>query len=77
MRRIFGPRREEVTRKWRNLHNEELTDMYSSPNIIRRTKSRRIRWAGHVACMRERKGAWRVLVGRPEGKRPLVRPRRR
>jgi len=77
VRRIFGPRREEVTRKWRNLHNEELTDMYSSPNIIRRTKSRRIRWAGHVACMRERKGAWRVLVGRPEGKRPLVRPRRR
>jgi hypothetical protein len=58
VRRIFGPRREEVTQKWRNLHNEELTDMHSSPNIIRGIKSRRIRWAVHVACMRERKGAW-------------------
>jgi hypothetical protein len=77
VRRIFGPRGEEVTRKWRNLHNEELTDMYSSPNIIRGIKSRRIRWARHVACMRERKGAWRVLVGRPEGKRQSGRSRSR
>jgi len=77
VRRIFGPRREEVTRKRRKLHNEELIDMYSSPNIVRGIKSRRMRRPGHVACVRERKGALRVLVGRPLGKRALGRPSRR
>jgi len=76
VRRIFGPRREQVTQKWRKLHNEELTDMYSSHNIIREIKSR-MRLAVHVACTSERQGAQRVLVGRPEGNRPLKRPRRR
>jgi hypothetical protein len=74
LRRIFGPRRDEVTGDWRRLHNEELNDLYSSPNII---KSRRIRWAGHVARMDEERGVYRVLVGKPEGKRPLETPRRR
>ena len=77
LRRIFGPEREEVTGEWRKLHNEELNDMYCSPNIIRVIKARRIRWAGHVARMGERSGVRRVLVGRPESKRPLGRPRRR
>jgi len=77
LRGIFGPRRDEVTGKWRRLHNEELNDLYSSPNIVRVTKSRRIRWAGHVARMGEERGAYRVLVGKPEGKRPLGRLRRR
>ena len=77
LRRIFGPRRAEVTGEWRRLHNEELNDLYSSPNIVWVIKSRRMRWAGHVARMREEKGAYRVLVGKPEGKRPLGRPRRR
>jgi hypothetical protein len=77
LRRIFGPKRDEVTGEWRRLHNEELNDLYSSPNIIRLIKSRRIRWAGHIACMGEGRGAYRILVGRPEGKRPLGRPRRR
>ena len=77
LRRIFGPRREEVTREWRRLHKEELNDLYSSPNIVRVIKSRRMRWAGHVAHMGEEMGAYRVLVGKPEGKRPLGRPRRR
>ena len=76
-RRIFGPRRDEVTGEWRRLHNEEISDMYSSPNIVRGIKSRRMRWAGHVARMGEERGAYRVLVGKPEGKRPLGRPRRR
>jgi hypothetical protein len=62
---------------WRKLHNYELHDLYSSPNIVRVIKSRRLRWAGHVARMGEGRGACRVLVGRPEGKRPLGRPRRR
>ena len=75
-RRIFGPRRDEVTGEWRRLHNEELIGLYSSPNIVR-VKSRRMRWAGHVARMGEERGAYRVLVGKPEGKRPLGRPRRR
>ena len=76
--RIFGPRRDEVTGEWRRLHNEELNDPYSSPNIVRVIKSRRMRWAGHVvARMSEERGACRVLVGKPEGKRPLGRPRRR
>ena len=70
------PKRDEVTGEWRKLHNEELNDWYSSPNIVRVIKSRRMRWAGHVARMGEEKGVYRVLVGRPEGKRPLGRPRR-
>ena len=77
LRRIFGPRRDEVTEEWRRLHNEELNDFYPSPNIVRVIKSRRMRWAGHVASMVEEKGAYRVLVGKPEGKRPLGRTRRR
>ena len=76
LRRIFGPKRDKVTREWRKLHNEELNDLYSSRNIVRVIKTR-MRWAGHVACMRERRGIYRVLVGKPEGKRPLGRPRRR
>ena len=77
LRRIFGPRRDEVTGEWRRLHNEELNDLYSSPNIVRVIKSRRMRWAGHVARMGEERGVYRVLVGKPEGRRPLGRPRRR
>ena len=77
LRRIFGPRRDEVTGEQRRLHNEELNDLYSSPNIALVIKSRRMRWAGHVARMGEERGAYRVLVGKLEGKRPLVRPRRR
>jgi len=77
LRRIFGPRRDEVTGEWRILHNEELNDLYSSPNIVRVKKSRRMRWAGHVARMGEESGVYRVLVGKPEGRRPLGRPRRR
>jgi hypothetical protein len=77
LRRIFGPRRDEVTGEWRRLHNEELNDLYSSPNIVRVIKSRRMRWVGYVASMGEERGAYRVLVGQPEGKRPLGRPRRR
>jgi len=75
VRRIFGPKREEVIGEWRKLHNEELNDRYSSPNIVRVIKLRRMRWAGHVACMAEWRGMYRVLVGKPEGKRPLGRPR--
>ena len=77
LRRIFGPRREGVTRDWRKLHNEELNDLYSSPNIVRVIKSRRMRWAGHVARLEEGRGVHKVLVRKPEGKRPLGRPRRR
>ena len=73
--RIFGPRRDEVTGEWRRLHNEELNGLYSSPNILRVIKSRRMRWAGHVALMGEERSVYRVLVGKPEGKRPLGRPR--
>jgi hypothetical protein len=76
-RRIFGPERDEVTRGWRKLHKEELNDLYSSPNIIWVIKSRRMRWAGHMARMSERRGVYRVLVGKPEGRRPLIRPRHR
>jgi hypothetical protein len=75
--RIFGPKRDEVTGEWRRLHNEELNNLYSSPHIIRVIKPRRMRWAGPVARMREKRGAYRILVGRPEGRRPLGRPRRR
>jgi hypothetical protein len=71
---IFGPKREE-DRLWRKLHNDELHSLYSSPNIVRVIKSRRMRWAGHVAHMREERGVYRVLVGRPEGKKLLGRPR--
>jgi len=77
LRRIFGPRRDEVTGEWWRLHNEELNDVYSSPNIVRVIKSRRKRWAGPVARMGEERGVYRVFVGRPEGRRPLGRPRRR
>jgi len=77
LRRIFGPRRDEVTGEWRRLHNEELNDLYSLPNIVRVIKSRRMRWARHVARMGEERGVYRVLVGKPEGKRPLARLRRR
>jgi len=69
--------RDEVTGEWRRLHNEELNALYSSPNIVRVIKSRRMRWAGHVARMSEERRAYRVLVGKPEGRRPLGRPRRR
>ena len=71
LRRIFGPRRDEVTGEWRRLHKEELNDLYSSPNIVQEIKSRRMRWAGHVARMGEERGVYRVLVGKPEGRRPL------
>ena len=77
LRRIFGPKRDEATREWRKLHNEELNDLYSSPNIVRVIKSRRIWWAEHVARMGKKRFVYRVLVGKPEGKRPLGRPRRR
>jgi len=77
LRSIFGPRREEVTGEWRRLHNEELNGLYSSPNILRVIKSRRMRWAGQVAHMGEERGVYRVLVGKPEGKRPLGRLRLR
>ena len=77
MRRIFGPRRDEVTGEWRRFPNEELNDLYSSHNIVRAIKSRRMRWAGHVARMGEDRGMYRVLLGKPEAKRPLGRPRRR
>jgi hypothetical protein len=76
LRRIFGPKRDEVTGEWRKLHNEELRDLYSSRSIIRMIKSRRMGWAGHVARMGEKRNAYKVLVGKPEGKRPLGRPRR-
>ena len=75
--RIFGPKRDDVTGEWRKLHNEELNDLYSSPNIVRVIKSRRMKWAGHVARMGERRGVYRVLVGKHEGKGPLGRPKRR
>jgi len=77
LRRIFGPRRDEGTGEWRRLHNEELNDLYSSPNIVRVIKSRRMKWAGHVARMGEERGVYRVLVGRPERRRPLGKPRHR
>jgi len=71
LRRIFGPRRDEVTGEWRRLHNEELNDLYPAPNIVGVIKSRRMRWAGHVACMGEERVVCRVLVRKPEGRRPL------
>jgi hypothetical protein len=77
LRRIFGPKRDEVTEEWRKLHSGELHNLYSSPDIIRQIKSGRIRWAGHVTRMGEGRNVYRVLVGKPEEKRPLGRPRRR
>jgi hypothetical protein len=74
LRRIFGPMREGLTGGWRKLHNEELHNLYSSPSIIRIMKKRRMRWAGHVARMGEKRNVYRLLVGKPEGKRPLRRP---
>jgi hypothetical protein len=75
LKRIFGPKRDEATGDWRRLYNEELNNLYSSPNIIRVIKSRRLRLAGHVARTGEERGAYRILVGRPDGRRPLGRPR--
>jgi hypothetical protein len=77
LRRVFGPKRDEITREWRKLRNEELRDLYSSPNIIRIIKSRRIKLAGHVARMGEKMNVYRLLLGKPDRKRPLGRPRRR
>jgi hypothetical protein len=77
LRRIFGPKRDEVTVEWRKLRNEELNDLYFSPNIVWVIKSRRMGWAGHIARAVERRGVYIVLVGKPEGKRPLRSPRRR
>jgi hypothetical protein len=77
LRRIFGPKCDEVTGELRKLHDEELYNLYSSPDIIRQVKSRRIRWAGHVARMREERKVYMVLVGKPERKSPIGRPRRR
>jgi hypothetical protein len=77
LRRIFGQKRNEVTGEWRKLHSEELHILYSSPNIIIQIKSKRMRWAGHVALTREERNVYRVLMGKPEGKRTLGRPSRR
>jgi hypothetical protein len=77
LRRIFGQKRDDVTERWRKLHNNELHDLYSSPSIISIIKSRRMRLAGHVDRIREKRNAYRLLVGKPEGKRPPGRPRRR
>jgi len=77
LRRVFGTKRDEVTGEWRKLHNEELIDLYCSPNILRVIKSRRMRWTGHVDRMGKGRVVSRVLVGKPEGKRPLGRTRRR
>jgi len=75
LRKVFGPKRDEVKGEWRKLHNKELNDLYSLPNIVWMVKSRRMRWAGHVARMGKDRGVHRVLVGKPERKRPLGRPR--
>jgi hypothetical protein len=77
LRRMFGPKRDEVTGEWRKLHKEELHDLYSSPSIIRIIKSRGMRWASHVARRGEKRNAYRLLMGKPDGKRPLGRPRLR
>jgi hypothetical protein len=77
LRRILGPKRNEVTGEWRKLHNEKLNDLYSSPHILQAIKSRRMRWVGHVVRMGERRAVCRVLVGKHEGKKPLGRPRHR
>ena len=83
LRRIFGPKRDEVTGEWRKPHHEKLNDLYPSPNTVWVIKSRRMRWVGHVVCLGERRGIYiyiyiyMILVGKPEGKRPLGRPRHR
>jgi hypothetical protein len=77
LRKIFGPKTDEVTGEWRQLHSRELHNLYSSPDIIRQIKSRRMRWAGHVARVAEGRNAYKALVGKPEGKRSLERPRSR
>jgi len=77
LRRVFGPKRNKVTGEWRKPHKEELNDLYFLPNIVRVVKSRLMRWAGHVACMGEDRAVHSVLVGKPEGKRPLGRLRSR
>jgi len=77
LRSVFGHKRDEVTGEWRKLHNEEVSDLCSLPNMVRVIKSRRMRWAGHVARMGEGRGVHSVLVGKPEGRKPLGRPRRR
>jgi len=77
LRRTYGPKRDEVTGQWRKIRNEELNDLYISPNIFRVIKSRRMRWAWHVAHMGERRGLYRILVGKLEGKNSLGRPRHR
>ena len=77
LRRIFGPKTDELTGEWRKLHNEDLNDLYCSRSVVWVIKSKRMRWVGHVARMGERRGVYRVLVGEPEGKRPFGRPRRR
>ena len=74
VRKIFGAKKDEITGEWRKLHNAELHALYSSPNVIRCLKSRRLRWAGHLAHMEQFKNAYRILVGKPESKRPLGRP---
>jgi hypothetical protein len=76
LRKIFGPKRDEVTGEWRKLHSEELHDVYSPPTIVRVIKSRKMRWAGYVAGIEKERGVYRVWVGKPEGKRPLGGPRR-
>jgi hypothetical protein len=76
MRRIFGPKRDEVTEGWRKLHNEELHNLYSSTSIIRMIKSRRMKWAGHVERMGEMRNTYKILVGKPEGNRQFGRPKR-
>jgi hypothetical protein len=75
LRKIFGPKRDEMTGGWRKLHNEELHGLYSSPSIVSVIKARRMRWAGHVVCMREVRGVY-IVVGKPQWRRPLGRPRR-
>jgi hypothetical protein len=77
LRRVFGPKRDEVTGEWKKLHNEELHNLYSSLDVIRQIKSRQIRYAGHVALMGEKRKLYKVLAGKPKGKRPLGRPRHR
>jgi hypothetical protein len=77
LRRIFGPKRDEATGEWIRLHNKELKDLYSSPNMMRMIESRRLRWAGHLACVGGKRGAYAILVARPEGRTPLGRLRHR
>jgi hypothetical protein len=77
LRRIFGPRKNDVTGEWGRSHNVEINDLYSSPDIVRVKKSRRMRWVGHVVCVREGRGIYWVLLGKPEGKRPMGRSRHR